>query len=564
MKDLFKDLKFKAIGDFIEKSTTSGKRIIRGYASVSDILDRQNEVITHEALVKAKDDLLRNSTIFHEHKHSELPVGKTIAAEVDSNGLLITVEFTKAKFADDLWKLIEEGIVNRFSIGGVVKEAQEKRDKSGNLFNEITKIELFETSIVGLPANPAARFELVSKSFNQAITEELRKKEGRENMTKKENEVNNEEPTIEKELVDSSTADSISGDVDTTISSSGTNTETTVEKSDEVSEEAETEEVEETEKTLEELVGVDSEEAVEEVVEKEEEVTTEVEKGHTNVSTGEDNLHWHEAAIDDEGNGETTTIITKEGYTGDANHKHTVVDGKVQTKDDHDHDLLDDTVEANAETTDDKSVDEDTETLEEEVIEKDEETTSLETEVEAESEAEEVEETEEEEIAEESEELDEKTVDERILDTLSKLVDMISEKKTEETKADDIVEETKSDETEEVEEVEETESLEEPENTEELEEVVTAKSEEEETEEVETTLEKTTDVEVEKKQLVDETSKEEEKEEEIPTRKSEVVIIADTPYADQDEARVNPVTTTKELKKQKDTGWSNIIFGSRS
>ncbi|GAG91424.1 unnamed protein product, partial [marine sediment metagenome] len=96
MKDLFKNLEFKAIGTIIEKSADeSGRRIIRGYASVANNLDRQNEIITHEALVKAKEDLLKNPTIFYEHKHSELPVGKTIATEVDSKGLLITVEFTK-------------------------------------------------------------------------------------------------------------------------------------------------------------------------------------------------------------------------------------------------------------------------------------------------------------------------------------------------------------------------------------------------------------------------------------------------------------------------------------
>ena len=40
------DLKFKVIGKIIEKSSdSSGRRIIRGYASVSDVLDRQNEII---------------------------------------------------------------------------------------------------------------------------------------------------------------------------------------------------------------------------------------------------------------------------------------------------------------------------------------------------------------------------------------------------------------------------------------------------------------------------------------------------------------------------------------
>jgi len=132
----------------------------------------------------AKDHLLKNPTVFHEHRHSELPVGKVTDAEVDDKGLLVTVEFTKAEFANDLWSLITEGIVDRFSIGGKVLDSQEVRDESGNIYNEITKLELFEVSIVGLPANPAAKFTLVSKSFNQALTEEIDKKEGRKEMAK--------------------------------------------------------------------------------------------------------------------------------------------------------------------------------------------------------------------------------------------------------------------------------------------------------------------------------------------------------------------------------------------
>ena len=56
----------------IEKAGSSSKRrLIRGYASVGNVLDRQNEVITLGALQKARLDLLENSTIFYEHKHSD-------------------------------------------------------------------------------------------------------------------------------------------------------------------------------------------------------------------------------------------------------------------------------------------------------------------------------------------------------------------------------------------------------------------------------------------------------------------------------------------------------------
>lgn len=190
MNKLLENLNFRVYTQGIIKAHNDGKRrLIQGYASVGDVLDRQNEVITLGALVRAKEDLLANSTIFFNHEHNELPIGKTIAAEVDGNGLLITVEISQSKSADDVWTLIEEGILDRFSIGGRVLEAEEKRDEHGNLFNEITKIELFETSVVGLPANPEAKFQVVSKSFSQSITEEMRKKGEVQEMAKENKEI---------------------------------------------------------------------------------------------------------------------------------------------------------------------------------------------------------------------------------------------------------------------------------------------------------------------------------------------------------------------------------------
>ena len=195
MNNLLKNLEFKVYTSGFKKSVEGGRRLIRGYASVGDVLDRQNEVIVHSALVGAKNDLMENITVFFNHNHSDLPIGKTVAAEIDENGLLVTVEISKAPSAESIWTLIQEGILNSFSIGGRVLDADEKRDKNGNIYNEITKIELFEVSVVGLPANQEAKFALV-KSFNMAITKEIRKKGGRVEMAEKD--IKKEEPKVDE------------------------------------------------------------------------------------------------------------------------------------------------------------------------------------------------------------------------------------------------------------------------------------------------------------------------------------------------------------------------------
>ena len=197
MNKILDNLQFKVFTDIIEKSEKNGKRRIRGYAS-TDALDRQGEVVSIEALRQAATHLLENPTVFYEHKHDQYPVGLCVASKIDDKGLLIDVEISQT--ADTLWTLIQEGILNRFSIGGRVTSAEEKVDEDKKPYNEITGIELFEVSVVGLPANPEARFEVVNKSFSMAIADEIKKREEDSEM-EKEKEIKVEKTEIPKEEV---------------------------------------------------------------------------------------------------------------------------------------------------------------------------------------------------------------------------------------------------------------------------------------------------------------------------------------------------------------------------
>jgi len=193
MNNLFDNLQFKVYTDILKKSKKDGKRLIRGYASTA-ALDRQNEVITMEALRQAADHLLENHTVFYEHEHQKFPVGKVIETGIDDKGLEVVVEISQT--ADQLWTLIEEDILDSFSIGGRVTSSEEKVGKDNKPYNEVTGIELFEVSVVGLPANPEAKFALVNKSFNMAITDEIRKrKEGKKMEEKKKIEITSSDTT---------------------------------------------------------------------------------------------------------------------------------------------------------------------------------------------------------------------------------------------------------------------------------------------------------------------------------------------------------------------------------
>ena len=175
----YSGLEFRFITQDILKSSKTDEWIIRGYAATND-LDRQGDVITFSAMKAAAEDLKSNTTVFYEHKHDQPPIGKVLDAGVDDNGLWVEVMVSKTR--PDIWQLIQEGILSKFSIGGKVATSKKEIDKvTGKEFNLITGMDLFEVSIVGLPANPQATFS-AEKSILQSIHKAYERKEKLQNI----------------------------------------------------------------------------------------------------------------------------------------------------------------------------------------------------------------------------------------------------------------------------------------------------------------------------------------------------------------------------------------------
>lgn len=134
--------------------------IISGLASTNDE-DRSGDIIASDAW-KDKDALknyLKNPIVLAFHDMAR-PIGKTIAHEVVKNGLAITAKISKS--AGDIISLIKEGILSAFSIGFMIKDAD--FDPESGIFM-IKKLELFEVSVVSIPANQNTLFSL-EKNFS--------------------------------------------------------------------------------------------------------------------------------------------------------------------------------------------------------------------------------------------------------------------------------------------------------------------------------------------------------------------------------------------------------------
>ena len=132
---------------------------IKGYASTNDT-DRAGDVIDKEAWEKGGlDNFGNNPFILFNHDYNR-PIGRATGLETDDRGLKLTANISKS--AGDVTNLVKEGILRAFSVGFRVRNADYIEETDGL---KISDAELFEISVVSVPANQAATFS-VAKSFD--------------------------------------------------------------------------------------------------------------------------------------------------------------------------------------------------------------------------------------------------------------------------------------------------------------------------------------------------------------------------------------------------------------
>jgi len=160
----------------VETESDNGRFLgyIEGYASTTDI-DRDNEMISESALQKAAQHLLENSSVFFNHAHSDLPIGVVLASKyVAGKGLYVKVGISKNH--PQIWQAIEEGSLKSFSVAGRFTDWEEveivREGKKHQIF-KINDLELWEVSVVGIPANPQAQFgisDAIYKYFTGTVS----------------------------------------------------------------------------------------------------------------------------------------------------------------------------------------------------------------------------------------------------------------------------------------------------------------------------------------------------------------------------------------------------------
>jgi HK97 family phage prohead protease len=154
-----------------------GRPRLRGIAS-STVVDRHGDTMAKSAL----DDMLaaanRGLTIFLNHSYT---VPEDVAGTVESAYLrqsatdVWDLHFDirindRNKRALDAWEAIENGTQLGLSIGAMIPEGGAERDRKSGAYL-INHVDLIETSLVGVPANPRSWVEYAVKALRSAPVE---------------------------------------------------------------------------------------------------------------------------------------------------------------------------------------------------------------------------------------------------------------------------------------------------------------------------------------------------------------------------------------------------------
>ena len=128
---------------------------IRGMASTKDT-DRVGDIMDPDCWTKGGlDNYMSNPIILFNHDYNR-PIGRGTDVKVTKNGLELTAKISKADRY--ISKLIQDGVLSTFSVGFKVREADHMKETGGL---RIKDAELYEVSVVSIPANQAATFEIV-------------------------------------------------------------------------------------------------------------------------------------------------------------------------------------------------------------------------------------------------------------------------------------------------------------------------------------------------------------------------------------------------------------------
>lgn len=147
--------------DGVEKATNrngdeSSGTTITFRASVESE-DRAGDVIKSEGW--ELDNYRSNPVVLWAHRHDLLPVGKSVDLWIENGALMATIEFAPTEFAQQIYRLFNEGFLRGVSVGFRALKSSPRSGRSGSEHRRGTvfeRQELLEISAAPVPMHPLA------------------------------------------------------------------------------------------------------------------------------------------------------------------------------------------------------------------------------------------------------------------------------------------------------------------------------------------------------------------------------------------------------------------------
>jgi HK97 family phage prohead protease len=173
---MFKGREFRRTFDLGDaKALTDGNGGIEGYASTFFNFDSYNERVEKGAFKEGLDRFIKNGWLALNHDWSSAPIGFFNTAIEDDIGLKISASFHSTTDAQEIRTIVNERLTAgksvKMSIGYRVMDWKQDETSGGFI---LTKIDLFEVSIVNKPANEYADVVSAKSLDGLRLIDELR------------------------------------------------------------------------------------------------------------------------------------------------------------------------------------------------------------------------------------------------------------------------------------------------------------------------------------------------------------------------------------------------------
>lgn len=150
----------------VERTLDDGSRTVR-FCLSDGTIDRMGDSINVQGWVTTA--YMRNPVVLWSHNAQEPPIGRMRRIFVANERLMGDVEFAGPHvypFADQIYRLVDEGYIRAGSVGFVPLEWEYVNRKDGTRGVDFERQELLEFSVVPVPANANALIE--ARGFGSA------------------------------------------------------------------------------------------------------------------------------------------------------------------------------------------------------------------------------------------------------------------------------------------------------------------------------------------------------------------------------------------------------------